>query len=150
MATVTRNIRFSKKGVGISTTDVEYADSTSNTTPPTSGWQTNAPAWQNGHYIWTRTHIIYTDKSEKYSYPVCLPSGKGIAKIVEQYYQSTSSTSLAGGSWVNDKAPAWKSGYYTWTRSVITYTDNTSKTTDPVCVSGSKGDKGAQGEEGPK
>lgn len=148
MATVTRNIRFFKKGVGVATTDVEYAGSTSNATAPTSGWQTNAPAWQNGHYIWTRTHIIYTDKSEKYSNPVCLPSGKGIAKIVEQYYQSTSSTSLAGGSWVNDKAPAWKSGYYVWTRSVITYTDNTSKTTDPVCVSGSKGDKGDKGDPG--
>ena len=135
-------IRFNRIGVGISNTDVEYADSTSNKTAPTSGWQTNAPAWQNGHYIWTRTHIYYTNGSEKLSEPVCLPSGKGIAKIEEWYYLSSSATSLAGGSWVKDKAPTWKNGYYIWTKSVITYTDGTSSSTSPICTTGSQGEKG--------
>ena len=135
-------IRFNRIGVGISNTDVEYADSTSSSTAPTSGWQTNAPAWQNGHYIWTRTHIYYTNGSEKLSEPVCLPSGKGIAKIEEWYYLSSSATSLAGGSWVKDKAPTWKNGYYIWTKSVITYTDGTSSSTSPICTTGNKGDKG--------
>ena len=112
MASKTVIIRFNRIGVGISNTDVEYADSTSSSTAPTSGWQTNAPAWQNGHYIWTRTHIYYTNGNEKLSEPVCLPSGKGIAKIEEWYYLSSSATSLAGGSWVKDKAPTWKNGYY--------------------------------------
>lgn len=135
-------IRFNRIGVGISNTDVEYADSTSSSTAPTSGWQTNAPAWQNGHYIWTRTHIYYTNGNEKLSEPVCLPSGKGIAKIEEWYYLSSSTTSLAGGSWVKDKAPTWKNGYYIWTKSVITYTDGTSSSTSPICTAGNKGDKG--------
>lgn len=135
-------IRFNRIGVGISNTDVEYADSTSSSTAPTSGWQTNAPAWQNGHYIWTRTHIYYTNGSEKLSEPVCLPSGKGIAKIEEWYYLSSSATSLAGGSWVKDKAPTWKNGYYIWTKSVITYTDGTSSSTSPICTTGSQGEKG--------
>ena len=60
-------VKFIRQGVGISLTDVEYADSTSNTTAPTAGWQTNAPTWQNGHYIWTRTKIVYTDGTTRYS-----------------------------------------------------------------------------------
>ena len=150
MASKTVIIRFNRIGVGISNTDVEYADSTSSSTAPTSGWQTNAPAWQNGHYIWTRTHIYYTNGNEKLSEPVCLPSGKGIAAISEWYYLSSSATSLAGGSWVKDKAPTWKNGYYIWTKSVITYTDGTSSSTSPICTAGNKGDKGDKGDKGEK
>ena len=139
---VTRTIRYNRKGVGISYTDVEYADSTSNSVAPTTGWQTAAPAWQNGHYIWTRTHIVYTDGTDQYSNPVCIPSGKGIASIVEQYYQSTSATELVGGQWVDNTAPAWVSGKYIWTRSKITYTDGTAQYTDAINPTGQKGDKG--------
>lgn len=150
MASITLTIKFNRIGVGISNTDVEYAGSTSNKTAPTSGWQTNAPAWQNGHYIWTRTHIYYTDGNEKITDPVCLPSGKGIAKIEEWYYQSSSATTLAGGSWVKDKAPTWRDGWYVWTKSIITYTDGSTTSTDPVCSTGGKGSKGDQGEKGEK
>ena len=142
---VTRTIRYNRKGVGISYTDVEYADSTSNSVAPTTGWQTTAPAWQNGHYIWTRTHIVYTDGTDQYSNPVCIPSGKGIASIVEQYYQSTSATELVGGQWVDNTAPAWVSGKYIWTRSKITYTDGTVQYTDAINPTGQKGDKGDTG-----
>lgn len=147
MFSITRVIRFLRVGVGISNTDVEYADSTSSTVSPTTGWQTNAPKWQNGHFIWTRTHITYTDGKDKYTDPVCLPSGKGIAKIVEQYYSSTSGTSLTGGTW-SETAPAWADGRYIWTRSVIYYTDNTTQTTNPVCATGSKGEQGEPGKPG--
>lgn len=153
MASITLTIKFNRVGVGISNTDVEYADSTSNKTAPTSGWQTNAPAWQNGHYIWTRTRIYYTDGNQKITDPVCLPSGKGISKIEEWYYQSSSATTLTGGSWVKDKAPTWRDGWYVWTKSIITYTDGSTTPTDPVCSTGgkgSKGDKGDQGEKGEK
>lgn len=153
MASITLTIKFNRVGVGISNTDVEYADSTSNKTAPTSGWQTNAPTWQNGHYIWTRTRIYYTDGNQKITDPVCLPSGKGISKIEEWYYQSSSATTLAGGSWVKDKAPTWRDGWYVWTKSIITYTDGSTTSTDPVCSTGgkgSKGDKGDKGDEGEK
>ena len=143
----TRLIRFLRVGVGISNTDVEYADSTNSTVPPTTGWQTNAPKWQNGHFIWTRTHIVYTDGNDKYTDPVCLPSGKGIAKIVEQYYSSTRGYSLTGGAW-SETTPSWVNGRYIWTRSIIYYTDGTSQTTNPVCTTGSKGEQGDQGVPG--
>lgn len=147
MAAITLTIKFERVGVGISNTDVEYADSTSSTVAPTTGWQTKAPKWQNGHFIWTRTHITYTDNREQYSEPVCLPSGKGIASIVEQYYSSTSGQSLTGGYWSNS-AFSWVNGRYIWTRSVIYYTDGTNETTIPVCYTGSKGEKGDPGQPG--
>ena len=68
-------------------------------------------------------------------------SGKGVKSIVEQYYLSTSQTSLTGGSW-STTPPAWENGKYIWTRSVITYTDSTSTTTNPICSTGSTGETG--------
>jgi len=141
-------VKFIRQGVGISLTDVEYADSTSSTEAPTAGWQTNAPTWQNGHYIWTRTKIVYTDGTTRYSNPVCLPSGKGIVSIEEQYYKSTSATTTTGGSW-QGTPPTWESGRYIWTRSKITYTDGTTAYTDPVNTTGATGATGPQGPTGP-
>ena len=76
-------------------------------------------------------------------------AGKGVSSIVEQYYKSTSATALSGGSW-GTTYPGWENGKYIWTRSVITYTDNTSSTTTAVCVTGTKGDKGDKGATGSK
>ena len=147
MISAIRFIRFLRIGVGISDTDVEYADSASNTVAPTTGWQTEAPKWQNGHYIWSRTHIYYTNGTEKITKPVCLPSGKGIDKILEMYYQSTSATTLNGGTWVPEP-PKWQNGYYIWTCSFIYYTDGTMTPTKPVCTTGAQGPQGPQGKPG--
>lgn len=76
-------------------------------------------------------------------------SGKGVKSIVEQYYKSTSATAMSGGSW-STTYPGWENSKYIWTRSVITYTDNTTSTTTAVCVTGSKGDTGATGAKGDK
>ena len=66
-----------KDGVGINTVDVEYAKSSSNTTAPTSGWQTTAPTWEDGKYIWSRTKTVLTDGSTEYTKAVCITGGKG-------------------------------------------------------------------------
>lgn len=82
MSVITRVIKFLRVGVGISNTDVEYAESTSLTTAPTEGWQTTAPQWRKGYYIWSRTHFYYTDGSEKVSTPMCLgTAGKDAINI---------------------------------------------------------------------
>lgn len=82
MSVITRVIKFLRVGVGISNTDVEYAESTSLTTAPTEGWQTTAPQWRKGYYIWSRTHFYYTDGSEKVSTPMCLgAAGKDAINI---------------------------------------------------------------------
>lgn len=75
-------------------------------------------------------------------------SGKGVKSTVEQYYKSTSATAMSGGSW-STTYPGWENSKYIWTRSVITYTDNTTSTTTAVCVTGARGDKGATGGTGP-
>lgn len=146
-----------KDGVGINAVDVEYAKSSSNTTAPTSGWQTTAPAWEDGKYIWSRTKTVLTDGSSEYTKAVCITGGKGstgangvgVKSIVEQYYLSSSPTSQTGGSWSTTR-PTWKDGWYIWTRSIITYTNGTSTTTSPICVTGGKGETGDKGDPGEK
>ena len=144
----------------IETVDVEYYLSTSPTSLSGGSWSTTAPTWTNGKYMWMRTKI--TDGAGNVTYSpdkngTCITgatgatgsSGKGIASIVEEYYQSTSATSLSGGSW-STTAPTWVDGKYIWTRSVITYTDSTVKRTEGICATGQKGDTGPQGVKGDK
>ena len=141
-------IRFLRVGVGISNADLEYAESTSQTTAPTEGWQTTAPKWRKGYYIWSRTHIYYTDGNEKVSTPMCLSVARSIDRIEECYYSSTSSTAITGGSWVKGKSPAWVNGRFIWTKSIIYYSDGTSAETTPVCCTGGQGPQGPQGKPG--
>lgn len=141
-------IRFLRVGVGISNADLEYAESTSQTTAPIEGWQTTAPKWRKGYYIWSRTHIYYTDGNEKVSTPMCLSVARSIDRIEECYYSSTSSTAITGGAWAKGKSPAWVSGRYIWTKSIIYYSDGTSAETTPVCCTGGQGPQGPQGEPG--
>ena len=148
MSVITRVIKFIRVGVGISNTDVEYAESTSQTTAPTEGWQTTAPKWRKGYYIWSRTHIYYTDGNEKVSTPMCLSVARSIDRIEECYYSSTSSTAITGGAWTKGKSPAWVNGRYIWTKSIIYYSDGTSAETTPVCCTGGQGPQGPQGEPG--
>ena len=126
----------------ISGVDVEYASGTSQTTPPTSGWSTTAPAWQDGRYIWQRTVTTLADGTKSISEPTCIQgakgsqgatgsSGTGVSQIVEQYYLSTSATTQTGGSW-STAQPKWQKGRFIWTRSMVTWTDGTTTYTDPV------------------
>lgn len=73
--------------------------------------------------------------------------GVGVASITEQYYLSTSATALAGGTW-SGTVPTWVDGRFMWTRSVIAYTNGTSSTTNPKCVTGAKGSTGSAGSNG--
>ena len=148
MGVITRVIRFLRVGVGISNADLEYAESTSQTTAPTDGWQTTAPKWRKGYYIWSRTHIYYTDGNEKVSTPMCLSVARSIDRIEECYYSSTSSTAITGGAWVKGKSPAWVNGRFIWTKSIIYYSDGTSAETTPVCCTGGQGPQGPQGKPG--
>lgn len=135
--------------------DVMYYLSSSATSLSGGSWSTTAPTWTNGKYMWSKTVTTFVDGSKKESTPTCIAgatgangsAGKGIKSIVEQYYLSTSNTTQTGGAWATSP-PAWANGKYMWTRSVITYTDNSTTTTNPVCVSGSKGDTGAKGDKG--
>ena len=135
-----------ESGKGIKSTDVEYAISVSNVIAPVDGWQTTSPEWEAGKYIWSRTKIVYSDGEVKYTQAACISGGqgadgKGIKSITEEYYLSSSSATTTGGKW-QTTSPAWKNGWYIWTRTRIVFTDGTSTTTNAICVTGSKGADG--------
>ena len=59
-----------KDGVGIKTTTITYAGSTSGTTAPSSGWTSQVPNVPAGQYLWTKTVWAYTDNTIETGYSV--------------------------------------------------------------------------------
>jgi len=72
------------------------------------------------------------------------PSGKGVKSFEVLYYLSTSSSTLTGGSW-STTAPKWEDGKYIWTKTKVTYTDNTTYESSPACLTGGQGKTGLPG-----
>lgn len=66
-------------GNGISKADITYAASKSNTTAPTSGWQSTPPSVAAGSYLWTRTIFTYTSGSTNTQYSVAKQGATGAA-----------------------------------------------------------------------
>ncbi len=64
-------------GNGIKSIDITYASSASNTTAPTSGWQTTPPSVAAGNYLWTRFIVSMTDNTSKTAYSVAKQGVKG-------------------------------------------------------------------------
>lgn len=144
-------------GIGITSVDVEYAQNTSTTTAPTSGWTTTSPTWASGKYIWSRTKTTYSNGKVTYTNPACITgqkgdtgaSGKGI-KSITQYYLATS---LSTG--VTTSTSGWSTGIptmtttnkYLWNYETIAYTDSSSTTTTPaiIGVHGANGTNGSNG-----
>lgn len=130
-------------GVSVSSVTVEYYLSTSATAQTGGSWSTTVPTWEDGRYMWTRTKTALSNGSTTTTTPVCITggkggtgaAGKGVKSIATQFYLSTSKTAQTGGSW-GTTMPTWTPGKYVWTRSMITYTDNTTTTTTPQCDSG--------------
>ena len=159
-----------KDGIGITSVDVMYYQSTSSTSLAGGTWVTTAPAWIDGRFFWEKTVVTYSNGTTAESTPVCISGQKGatgatgatgnpgrdgvdgkdgvsVSSITEQYYLSTSATSLAGGSW-SGTVPTWVDGRYMWTRSVIAYSNGTTSTTNAKCVTGAKGSTGSTGSPG--
>lgn len=59
-----------KDGVGIVSTVITYAGSTSGTTKPTSGWTSAIPSVPAGQYLWTKIVWTYTDLTSETGYSV--------------------------------------------------------------------------------
>ena len=133
---------------------VEYYKSTSATELKGGTWQSGTVTATQGYYIWSRTKTVAQDGTVTYSQAACITgntgatgakgdtgaagekgdtgaAGKGVKSIVPQYYLSTSKTSQTGGSW-SATQPAWQPNHYLWTRSYITWSDNTTSTTTPI------------------
>lgn len=74
--------------------------------------------------------------------------GKGIKSTAVTYQVSTSGTTPPTGTW-SGSIPSVAANQYLWTRTVITYTDNTTSTSYSVGKMGANGSKGDKGDTGP-
>lgn len=63
--------------ITITSTEVRYAGSDSNTTAPTDGWTANPPAVDEGKYLWTRTKVTYSDGTTTTAYSVAKQGQSG-------------------------------------------------------------------------
>jgi hypothetical protein len=65
-----------KDGVGIRSTTITYAQGTSGTVAPTTGWASQVPNVPAGQFLWTKTVWTYTDNTNE--------TGYSVSKIGEQ------------------------------------------------------------------
>lgn len=66
-------------GNGISSVDITYQGSTSNTTAPTGTWQSSPPSVAAGSYLWTKTVFTYTNGGTDTQYSVAKQGSTGAA-----------------------------------------------------------------------
>lgn len=124
-------------GKGISSTEVTYQASTSGTTIPKDTWATSIPSVAAGSYLWTRTIITYTDKTSTTSYAVGKmgntgATGKGIKSTSITYQAHSNGTTAPTGTWTDLVPTTSAEKPYLWSRTILTYTDNTTSTTYSV------------------
>lgn len=145
-------------GKGVKTTAITYQAHTSGISIPTGTWVSTIPTVNAGQYLWTRTVITYTDDTNSTSYSVGMmgatgpqggtgPTGKGVKSTVVEYQKHNNGTAAPTGTW-NSTIPSVGPSEYLWTRTVITYTDNTTSTSYSVGMMGATGTKGDTGEKG--
>lgn len=65
-----------KDGVGVRSTTITYAQGTSGTVAPTTGWTSQVPNVPAGQFLWTKTVWTYTDNTNE--------TGYSVSKIGEQ------------------------------------------------------------------
>lgn len=145
-------------GNGVQSTAVTYQAATSGTAIPNGTWDTTIPTVSAGQYLWTKTVITYTDGTNSTSYSVGMmgatgaagqtgAAGKGVQSSAITYQKGTSGTTAPTGSW-GTTIPAVGASEYLWTRTVITYTDNTTSTSYSIGMMGATGAQGPQGPQG--
>lgn len=150
-----------KDGKGIKSTAITYQASANGTTAPTGTWSASVPTVAKGSFLWTRTIWTYTDNTTETGYAVAYmgtngnngtdgiagKDGVGIKTTTITYVGSTSGTTAPTSGWTS-AVPTVAAGSYLWTKTVWTYTDNTSETGYSVAMMGVKGDKGDPGIKG--
>ncbi|MGN0164739.1 MAG: hypothetical protein ACI39R_01015 [Lachnospiraceae bacterium] len=145
-------------GNGVASTEITYQAANSGTDIPSGTWLTSIPSVNAGQYLWTRTVITYTDNTTSTSYSVGMmgatgatgetgATGKGVKSTSVTYQKGTSGTTAPTGTW-STTIPSVGASEYLWTRTVITYTDNTTSTSYSVGMMGATGAKGDKGDTG--
>lgn len=73
-------------GVGITSTVITYARSTSGTSAPTSGWTSEVPSVPLGEFLWTKTVWNYSDNTSETGYSVAKMGADGQTPYVHWAY----------------------------------------------------------------
>lgn len=123
----------------------QFYQSTSPTELNGGSWSNSQPEWTQGKYIWLRTFVTYSDGTTGYSPSntgVCITGntgqngadgadgengsdGRGITSTSIDYQAGTSQTTKPTGAWESSIPELSTDKPYLWTRTTITYTDNT-------------------------
>lgn len=125
---------------------ITYHDGTAVPAAPTgdgtkNGWHTNL----TDAVVWLSQKVATSASSGTWGTPVRIvgadgkPGTKGddgvsVTSTEVEYYLSTSSTELSGGSW-QSTAPEIKKSTYLWGRTKITYSNGTTAYTGAYCIS---------------
>lgn len=133
-------VKQGEKGEAVMVSSVHYAKNKSNVNWPKSEseWYSSIVSTNGGEFLWTRT--TFSDGKRAYS---VAQQGRGIDKITEYYL----ATSLSSGvtktttGWKNSIQTVTATNKYLWNYEVISYTDGTSSSTDPIII-GAYGDRG--------
>ena len=143
-----------KDGTSVTITSqaITYQASSSGTTVPTGTWVANPPSVAKGQYLWTRTIVNYSDGKKTTAYSVGYqgtngvngqngsngkdgatgPAGRGIKSTSITYQAWANGTSTPSGTWVANPPSTTADKPYLWTKTEITYTDNSKSTSYSV------------------
>lgn len=150
---VSRAATDGSQGVGIKSVVNKYAVSSSNTTEPTTWYDTPQTMTSTNKYLWNYEILTYTNNTTSETDARVIgvygdkgntgSAGKGI-KSVKEYYQVSTSNTTAPTTWSETIVSMTASNKYLWNYEVITYTDNTTSETAKrvIGVYGDKGDTG--------
>lgn len=134
-------------GKGITNAVVTYQASSSGSSIPTGEWVSNIPTVSSGQYLWTRTVTSFTDGTSSTGYSIGKigengtkgNDGKGIKSTEITYQAHTSGTAVPTGTWTT-AIPNVAANQYLWTKTTITYTDNTTISSYSIGKMGATGE----------
>lgn len=134
--------------VTVSNTSITYQVSTSGTVTPTGTWLEDIPTVPAGQYLWTKTVVNYSDGKSTTAYSVSRSGTNGsngssvtITNQSVTYQASSNGTTPPTGSWTAT-IPSTSAGQYLWTKTVVTYSDDTTTTSYSVSRNGTNGANG--------
>lgn len=143
-------------GKGIVSSATTYQAGTYGTTPPNGTWSSSIPSVSENQYLWTRVVLTYSDNTTSTAYSVgkmgakgetgatgstgaAGATGNGIKSTTINFASSTSGTVAPSSGWLTS-IPTVAAGNFLWTRTILTFTDNSTNTSYTVAKQGEKGD----------
>lgn len=134
-------------GSSVTISSIQYQEGQSATIPPTGTWSNSVVTAKDGYFLWTKT--TFSDNKVAYGVAKQGNTGKGIKSVTEYYLASSLSTGITTSTsgWQSTMQPLSEVDKYLWNYELITYTDNTTETLNPVII-GVYGDRGYTGASG--